>query len=96
MNAISFILTRVLFCIVIFLLLNYKALAQNDSTQDNAWLDIGMTGITRDQLTRYFAGEISTRQMLTPLDDLSFIDTHYNNIDNGIKVNQADDILRNI
>jgi hypothetical protein len=52
--------------------------------------------ITRDQLARYFAGEITTREMLIPLDDLSFIDEHYNNIAIGIKTNHADTILNNL
>jgi hypothetical protein len=49
--------------------------------------------IDRTQLEKYFSGEITTRELLIPLDELSFIDDLYTNIDNGLKRNSTTEIL---
>ena len=50
----------------------------------------------RIMLQRYFAGEITTRELLIPLDQFSFIDDFYTQIDHGFMVNAIDDILGNL
>lgn len=49
--------------------------------------------IDRTQLEKYFSGKITTRELLIPLDELSFMDDLYTNIDNGLKRNSTTDIL---
>lgn len=47
-------------------------------------------------LQRYFAGEITTRGLLIPLEEFSFIDDFYTNINDGLKTNRIEEILNNI
>jgi hypothetical protein len=47
-------------------------------------------------LEKYFSGKITTRELLIPLDELSFIDDLYTNIDNGLKRNSETKILNNL
>ncbi|MEI7508843.1 MAG: hypothetical protein WCJ62_05190 [Flavobacterium sp.] len=49
--------------------------------------------IDRTQLEKYFSGEITTRELLIPLDELSFIDDLYTDINNGLKRNSTTEIL---
>lgn len=52
--------------------------------------------VNREMLQRYFAGEITTRNLLIPLEEFSFIDEKYTNISDGMKANSVEDILNNL
>ena len=52
--------------------------------------------IDKTQLEKYFSVKITTRELLIPLDELSFIDDLYTNIDNGLKRNSTTDILNKL
>lgn len=49
--------------------------------------------IDKTQLEKYFIGKITTRELLIPLEEYSFIDDLYTNIDNGLKRNSETKIL---
>ena len=52
--------------------------------------------VSREMLQRYFAGEITTRGLSIPLEEFSFIDDFYTNINEGLKTNRIEEILNNI
>jgi hypothetical protein len=45
------------------------------------------------QLEKYFSGKITTRELLISLEEFSFIDDLYTNIDDGLKRNSEIKIL---
>ena len=52
--------------------------------------------INKNSLERYLQGEKTLRELLIPLDELSFIDEYYTNINNEMKNNSIDKILNGI
>ncbi len=50
----------------------------------------------RNSIEQYLAGNITTRELLIPLEDFVFINNTYTSIPDGLKTSMSDDILAKI